>query len=286
MIQQTVEVNGKEFVVQGERFYSVESIVSTCKERTKDPDTKNGDWKSFSKWFNGCGSYEEAEELAVTGYKEPVGRMIEAIGKVRTDSKKRFKQYSSPVGYAPIVPNALRGLPNSMVDARIVKLPMKVVRIKYDIAYSCGVSVEQAERAGTALLKAIIKLESEGYRVSIDCISGAKSETTSNSISYVSTRIKTAEQPLDIAKVSFPLIHPAFFRGILFTWMRASKECPRLGSCLGTPIEVALTTSGARELIRKVEHDKNAVVLGVQKLINCESKKEDIAEIIKEMMVS
>ena len=81
----------------------------------------------------------------------PVAKMLGKLkrGKLIEDlPKKRTVIQNGIVGYAPNVPNYLQGLPDSMIDMKIKRFPMKVVRIKYLCSYNCLTTTEQATDAG------------------------------------------------------------------------------------------------------------------------------------------
>ena len=52
---------------------------------------------------------------------------------------------ASPIGFAPIVPNAILGLPQSMVASTLDVKDNKIIDMVYDITASCGTSTEYAK---------------------------------------------------------------------------------------------------------------------------------------------
>jgi len=241
----------------------------------------NKNW-SLERYFNGVSSYKEAEDLAVNGYSAPVEKMVEKLKEVKTMTRKRAVVKNNVVGYAPNVPNALLGLPDSMVDMQIRRIPMKVVRIKYLSSYNCGISSEQAEKAGIKIVEAILNLEAEGYRVSVDTVSLVQSNDDPNKVAYMSVRIKNAEQPLDLRKMAYPLVHVSFHRALGFQWFKTSPKCPNLGEGLGTSYSSRNGHESAVELLKAVEHDEHAVILDIEKVLN--KRNDEILKNIKQMM--
>ena len=270
---------GGSYNVFEEHFSSLHSLVVTNASR---PNNGMNERWSVDKYFTGVSTYEEAERLAKNGYDAPVAKMLGKLGAVKTTPKKRMVIQNGIVGYAPNVPNYLQGLPDSMIDMKVKRFPMKVVRIKYLCSYNCLTTTEQATDAGMKIVEAVVRLEAEGYRVSVDTIFLVRSHKDDKEVAYMSVRVKDAEQPLDLKKVAYPLIHPSFHRALGFKWFSTSPKCPNLGYGLGTSFSATQGYEKAKELVRKVDGDKHAVVLDIEKVLN--KSGEEVLKNIRDML--
>lgn len=261
-----------------ERFGSLQALISANGSRERNGRNNPN---SPRKGFHGVESYSEACELAVSGYMRPVKKMVISTKNIKSVQKKRNVIRNQVVGYAPNVPNAIMGLPTSMINTEAKRMPIKVIRIKYLNAYNSWVSTEDAEEAGTRLLSAVASLENDGYRVEIDCINLTWSNANRNNYAYLATRIKDAQQPIDVKRLAYPLAHPSYFRVLVFRWMETSK-CPDLGYGLGKAYSDVEGIEKATELVREVEKDNHVVVLDVQTMVK--DKDMDVKESIEKMI--
>ena len=170
-------------------------------------------------YFTGTQSYDEAYDMMLSGDTKSYAKLLKL--KTETDkhyikeSKGRIKTYNHVVGYTPNVPNAVMGLPNSMINAERVPKKHKVVDIFVNRSRSAGTGTSQIEYEGALILSFIDALERDGYRVSL--YAGKVSWNSNvNAPQGFMAPIKRATEPLNIKKVAFYLIHPSFLRRIAF----------------------------------------------------------------------
>lgn len=169
--------------------------------------------------FTGTSSFDEAYDNMLSGDAESYEKLLKL--KTETDkhyikeSKGRIKTYNHVVGYTPNVPNAVMGLPNSMINAERVPKKHKVVDIFVNRSRSGVTGTSQIEYEGALILSFIDALERDGYRVSL--YSGKVSWNSNTCATHgFMVPIKRATEPLNIKKVAFYLIHPSFLRRIAF----------------------------------------------------------------------
>lgn len=170
----------------------------------------------------GTRTYEEAVDLFNNGWSEKVeeirkGLVQFAKANERDVSYQKKRPENSVVGFAPHVPNAILGLPNSMIQTERTPMKVKVVRIIYNMTMNCGTDAEDIMNAGLAVLKIAYSLEMKGYRVRIDVNPFLATKGSENSCCLVC--VKDWRQPIDIKKVAFPIAHPAMFRRLGFRWL-------------------------------------------------------------------
>lgn len=211
-----------------ERFSSLDEYLSAIGSRPMNDvfkhDSPSSERKeSSSSSFTGTRDYGESVELIRNGFKEGLTKMIQD-GNERLNLKTRGPKAmpsSSPVGYAPIVPNALLGLPNSMISTKHVNMKSKVLSICYDMGASCGVSVDEILSAGRHLLELIDLLEKNGYRVAlwVGCFF-----CSSEQVCAPFVKVKTDRQPMNPLKIAYPILHASYLRRQGFKWLETNPK--------------------------------------------------------------
>lgn len=202
--------------VQIERYESAAEVVSKCKERKVTSKSFHDMAKhSIDKSWHGVGSYDEALELLRTGYQPVVENMRGVFKATAKGSKSRFTFQNNVCGFAPVIPLALKGVPNSMIDMSIRPMKTKVIDVYYDITNSCGTEPEEIMESGKVLLGAITELEAQGYRFNLYAV---QTYCDSADADMLVVKVKSSTQPLDLKRISFPLCHTAFFRVVGFDW--------------------------------------------------------------------
>lgn len=170
----------------------------------------------IDKSWTGVSSLAEACELMRTGYQPTVDKMKTGIKANVQGQGKRISFFNDVVGYAPIVPLALQGVPTSMQNSYMKPIKAKVLNVYYDMTASCVTSKEAIIEAGQKLLAAIMELEMQGYKFNLYAIQSYYSE--GSGCDLLCTKIKSSNTPLDLKRISFPLTHTAYFRVIGFDW--------------------------------------------------------------------
>lgn len=210
--------NGKTFTANIEIFESTMELVEKCKTRKItdshfDDKSRSSDYR---KSWHGVGSYREALDLMNDGWNEKVNELQAAIGKIKaTQSDKRICFQNDVHGFAPIVPLAILGVPNSMINSTYRPIKSKVISVYYDMTMSCGNDADVIVSNGRKVIEAIVKLENSGYRVNLFAV---QAYNDSRSGDVVAVKVKSANQPLDMKRLCFPIMHAAFFRVIGFDW--------------------------------------------------------------------
>lgn len=193
-------------------------FYNSALEMASDLQTRKKTSSSFDEEFKDRhwvgASREEAYEMLRSGYQPTVDALKDKI-KV-TATEKRFRIYDDVTGFIPIVPNAIIGLPKSMVNSSMKPIKMKVLDVYYDMTASCSVDSDDLIKAGQKMLGVILEMEAQGYRFNL--YSTQNYYDSSNGADMVCVKIKSANQPFDLKRMSFPTSHTAFFRGIGFEW--------------------------------------------------------------------
>lgn len=229
--------NGTE--VRMEQFDNCREIVQVCKNRPR----ANGFGKCHfeegyrcDKDFEGISKMSEAFDMMNNGWCEKVDALKDSIKNVQQKmaSEKISELKSDIVGFVPIVPNALMGLPNSMLNTNVRPKKNKVINILYGLDFSCYVSTNDILKAGLKVMSHIMRLEAQGFRVRLTAFQSYNPRD--NRFQHILTvRCKSEDQPLDAQRVMFPMFHPAMFRSIGFGWYETLPESTYI-SGYGTPI--------------------------------------------------
>lgn len=197
-----------------EEYSSANEMARDCQARQMkdggwhEPDCSDPDWC-------GVNSYDEALEFLANGYEPVVNEFKKKVKMNATGVKKRISFQNNVQGFAPIVPLALIGAPNSMIDMTMKAIKCKVIDVYYNISVLWSTTSEQIIENGKNLLGAIMDLESQGYKFNLYAVQHFADEKDCD---MVIVKIKSSNQPFDLKRMSFPLTHTAFFRVIGFDW--------------------------------------------------------------------
>lgn len=175
--------------------------------------------------FSQTHSFEEAVELFKSGWQdmsEKLNQMLKVeVGKM--EKVMVSKNIISVQGYQPIVPLYLNGIPTNMISRKMQPMKQKVVTLNKSITYSGGVSTDTIIAESIKALAIIKKLENQNYRCNLNIILGTE-------VSYkgytIKVRIKSANERLNINKLSFPLVHPSMLRRLFFRFIETYPDVP------------------------------------------------------------
>lgn len=194
-----------------EVYRSAQEVAEHLEVRRKtDESFKDDPYESRS--FVGA-NREETFKMLREGYQPTVDALKESV-KVRSTGK-RFKSFNDVVGFAPVVPNAIMGLPNAMVNSSMKPIKSKVMDIYYDMTVSAYVDSDDLIKAGQKMLGVILEMEAQGYRFNLYV---CQTYGDGRSCDMLCVKVKSANQPFDLKRMSFPVSHTAFFRGVGFDW--------------------------------------------------------------------
>lgn len=200
-------------------FDSITHMLATLEKRSENRVFKGSrelssqsQSKSRDKFY-GTATFAEAEELIRYGWDEPVKELKSELSKLQAKSNvttQKARPRNSVVGYAPCVPAAIMGLPESMIATERVPSKVKAVSIIYGNTDAAGASRAEYLKAGAVMLKLVNDLELKGYRVRLIC--EFKAAIEGEEVSGARVVIKDWKQPLDLRKIAFPIAHPSMQR--------------------------------------------------------------------------
>ena len=211
----------------------------------------------------GVNTFEEAEQLMKTGYQPTVDKMKTGIKANVSGQAKRVSYRNEIAGFQPIIPLALQGIPNSMVNTYMKPIKAKVLNIYYDMTASWSTDSEKIIKAGQDILAAIMELEMQGYKFNLYAIQTYYSDKTAD---MLCTKIKSANTPLDLKRISFPLTHTAYFRVIGWDWY-SRFPAGKYRSGYGTALGYKFSQKECSEAFEQIFHEK-CIYFSAAKVIN------------------
>lgn len=236
-----------------EKYSNGRELVQVCKGREWNSDFDDNhfgpDYRCNSS-FEGISKMSEAFDMLNNGWTDKVDELKHAIKDVerRSYSEKNSGLRPDIVGYVPIVPNAIRGLPMSMLNTNVKPKKNKVINIVYGLSFSCRVDKEQIIKTGLKVMSAVMKLEAQGFRVRL---TSQQNYSRDNLHHILAVNVKSEDQPLDAQRVMFPMFHPAMFRSIGFGWYERVPEGKYL-SGYGTPLRHVLSHDKIDDMIEQL----------------------------------
>ena len=179
------------------------------------------------KEFSGTMSYEEAEKLCRDGWFEELESFKEACS-IRPADQLRRRVVTSPIGYAPHVPNAIMGRPDSMIKTIMQKEKQRAIELVVSRGVRSSTEAETIKFYSAEIVKAISAIEANGIRVKLTlCVCNAMSDEKNGQLAQCFVTLKEASEKLNPARVYFALVHPSMQRRISFRWM---ETCPQIKS--------------------------------------------------------
>lgn len=268
---------GVDFVI--ESYNSTADVVKDCKTRqitdSRFNNMQDGNLGGHNRRWCGVDSYEQALKFLEEGYQPTVEKLKTGIKANLQGNGKRISFHNDIVGYAPIVPLAILGVPSSMINSKMKLIKAKVIDIYYNMTAGSMTESDDIIDAGVKLLGAVVALEQQGYRFNIYAVQNYYQD---KKCYMLKVKVKDAMQPVDLKRISFPLTHTGFFRVIGFDWY---SKCPKAKylTAYGRSIDYPFT----REQMSKASKEmfgNNAVWFGCVKII------EKDEEYIKEVLIN
>lgn len=176
----------------------------------------------FHKAWYGTTSFDAANKIMSKGYKDGCKDLLsckDGIKIMNEDIKiHTIKNYA---GFAPCVPAALMGIPKSMYQKKrnIVKNP--VINLYFDSGVSADVGTDKMILGGKNLYSLCKYLDSRNIRVNLFIFIGVWIKA--NKHAFLSIKVKNSDMPINPQLISYPVIHPSFFRRHVFKWIETSK---------------------------------------------------------------
>jgi hypothetical protein len=176
-----------------------------------------------SEHFTGTESYEEACNLLKYGWDYMAKRLEKELRNLRKVmiTKKIFRMQHDMVGGYVNVSRYLQGIPNNMINQKMIVKKQPVVTLYKNIGYLANVKTEEIIEESIKALQIIQMIEASGMRVNLNLLFHAVSSNCQEKIMVI-IKLKSANERLNISKLAFPLVHPSMLRRIIFKWMETT----------------------------------------------------------------
>ena len=228
--------------------------------------------------FCGTETFDEADELRKYGDRGSLEMMMKA--KAVTDKAfeklqgTRAKNFNDVLGFQPIVPNAIIGLPQSMINQKRQPKKIRTIDVFVNASTVWYTSTEDIALRGAYTLSAIDALERSGYRVNLYI--GKCSIGSGNRVIGFFMNIKQSDQPLNLMKVAYYIVNPSFLRRTGFRIMETEGNLPDVTSGYGSTCD----HDKQRKFFREKINAPQMVIIDSETDINTNQSDEDnLAEI-------
>lgn len=207
-------------IVEIETTRELENFLSAPALQGRKNSSETG-----SKSFTGTASFEQADNLRRKGDKKSLVMLnkykIKFDKYIQYDNGYKIKQRNDIHGFVPIVPNAIIGLPLSMINQSRESKKVKGIDIFYNVSVSCHTKTDDIARTGAIMLSLIDALEKKGFRVNLKVGTVAMQE---NTVHGVITTLKRYDEPLNIRKLAYYLVNPSCLRRTFFKLKESIPE--------------------------------------------------------------
>lgn len=199
--------SASDYSLYREDFGSIYSLLNTINNRENNSFMRNEDssQERGNEEWSGTSSYEEAQSLLIHGYEDPIKDIKSNLAKNKKLTSKIYSSIPKPivqnrvVGFVPNVPNALKGLPESMITLEKLHKKRKTISIIYATGGSCGVESDVLASAGAALVSAINLIELSGVQTELSI--GFMPTKETKQIIFPTVKIKSYGERFNLHKI-------------------------------------------------------------------------------------
>lgn len=173
--------------------------------------------------FTKTNNFDEAVQLFKNGWSDMASKLVQRLKVIESKTEPTMKPRSKldVCGYQAIVPLYLQGVPNNMVNKKMVPVKQKVITLNKSIDYNAMTSADTIMEESIKAMQIVKKLEAQGYRCNLNIVLGSSESTKAF---YVKVRIKSANEKMNISKLAFPLVHPSMLRRLFFRFIEVYPE--------------------------------------------------------------
>ena len=231
--------------------------------------------------WHGVKSYTQAIRMMSEGFTPAVEKIYDEVivkaGGRTCGTNKTNTSTTSVVGYQPIVPLVLCGIPNNMLIRQAEKIEARVFDLFIDVTCIHSTTIPELIQSAVGLMQLIYNLELCGHKINLHVCEAFAGEASAD---LICIKIKNSNSPLDLRRISFPLCHTAFTRVICFDWY---SKFP-LGiyrKRYGTTLTKALGYEASDSLIKKIFGRKSMYVTNQDIRVKGEAYLKQALEIEK-----
>lgn len=215
MLRQELKSNNFKYIV--ESFDNVIDALNTSDNRKQNFGRHRDE---YDRGFAGVDNYEQVRDMMLNGWDKPIKNVqdkIKRIDKTKQADVKRTVTRPDVAGFVPIVPNALMGLPKSMLNSHIVAKKSKVLNVLLDVTYPARMTKDEIIDYYSEVFAYLMSLEKQGFRVRITVFM-LFGEIGAPKVHVFKLLLKRENQPIDIKRLMFPMIHNGMLRAFGFDW--------------------------------------------------------------------
>lgn len=167
-------------------------------------------------------NFEEAVSLFKNGWSDMASKLVQKLKVIESKTEPTMKPRNtlSVCGYQAVVPLYLQGVPNNMMNKKMVPVKQKVITLNKSIDYHGGVSADKIIDESIKAMQIIKKLEAQGFRCNLNIVLGTSAGWGKDAKQFIiKVRIKSANEKMNISKLAFPLVHPSMLRRLFFRFI-------------------------------------------------------------------
>jgi len=175
-----------------------------------------------NEYFTKTKNFDEAVQLFKNGWSDMAGKLVQKLKVIESKTQPMMKPRSKldVCGYQAVVPLYLQGVPNNMINKKMVPVKQKVITLNKSIDYHGGVGADAIIEESIKAMQIIKKLEAQGFRCNLNLVLGSTAGYGHSKKQFVmKVRIKSANEKLNISKLAFPLVHPSMLRRLFFRFI-------------------------------------------------------------------
>lgn len=208
-----------------EEFNDINSLLNTIENRPVNDVFKTKKLSSMNideSLWSGTRTYDESVQLFKYGYTDVLEKVKEKLNMPSKNAENMRIPRNDVVGYLPNVPNAIQGLPNSMINIKFKTGKVKTVDLIYTPVFTGELSPERFIENGVKILNVINNLELNDIRVNLKA--ACKYSQCEDELTLTTVLIKRYTEHLNLTKLCYPIAHPGFLRRIGFKWLETSPH--------------------------------------------------------------
>lgn len=175
-----------------------------------------------SEGFTKTKDFDEAVQLFKNGWSDMASNLVQRLKVIESKTEPTMKPRNSlgVCGYQAIVPLYLQGVPNNMMNKKMVPVKQKVITLNKSIDYHGGVKADVIIEESIKAMQIVKKLEAQGYRCNLNIVLGASAGYGADRKGFfIKVRIKSANEKMNVSKLAFPLVHPSMLRRLFFRFI-------------------------------------------------------------------
>ena len=167
-------------------------------------------------------SFDEAVQLFKNGWSDMATKLVQRLKVIEAKTEPTMKPRSKldVCGYQAIVPLYIQGVPNNMMNKKMVPVKQKVITLNKSLDYNGGTSSDKIIEESIKAMQIIKKLEAQGFRCNLNIALGTSAGWGADARQFIiKVRVKSANEKLNVSKLAFPLVHPSMLRRLFFRFI-------------------------------------------------------------------